>query len=173
MAENQVNKSNLVAGIVLILIGIFFLAAQFGFVCWENLWPFILIIGGMLFFIGFLTNRSNFGLLMPGSILTITGLLFLYTNAGHWYAMENLWPTFIVAPGIGFVLMYLFGPKGNGLWIPALILIILALIFYAEFWRIFHFWPIILIVAGLYILVTAGRKSQKSDSKDPVDFTGS
>ncbi len=172
MAENQTNKSNFITGLLLILLGVFLLSAQFGYICWENLWPFFLIVGGILFFLGFLLNRRNFGLLMPGSVLTVIGLLFLYTNAGRWYEMEHLWPTFVLAPGIGFILMYLSGPKGNGLWIPAIILCTIALVFYARFWFIFRYWPVILIAVGLYILINANKRKPKSESKDPVDFTG-
>ena len=172
MVGNQSNKSNFITGLVLILLGIFMLSAQFGLICWENLWPFFLIVGGVLFLLGFLMNRNNYGLLMPASVLTIIGLLFLYTNTGRWYEMENLWPTFVLAPGIGFVLMYMFGPKGNGLWIPAAILLTIALIFYARFWLVFRYWPVILIAIGLYILISANKKKPKLESKDPVDFTG-
>ncbi|MBN2600408.1 MAG: hypothetical protein JXR87_00290 [Candidatus Marinimicrobia bacterium] len=171
MTENPTHKSHFITGLLLILLGIFLLSAQFGYICWENLWPFFLIIGGILFFLGFLQDHRKYGLLMPASILTITGVLFLYTNADHWYEMEYLWPTFILAPGIGFVLMFLFGPKGNTLWIPATILLTMALIFYARFWLIFRYWPVILIVVGVYILINASKKKPDSESKDPLDFT--
>ncbi|MDO9548996.1 MAG: hypothetical protein Q7J65_08555 [Candidatus Marinimicrobia bacterium] len=172
MAENQTNKSNFITGFLLILLGIFLLSAQFGYICWGNLWPFFLIIGGVLFFLGFLLNRRNYGLLMPGSVLTVIGLLFLYTNAGRWYEMENFWPTFVLAPGIGFVLMFLFGPKGNALWIPAAILCTIALVFYARFWRIFQYWPIVLILIGLYIIFSGIWGKDSKGPEDPVDFTG-
>lgn len=169
MVAQPGNKSNFVWGVLLILIGIFLLAAQFGYICWDNLWPFILIIGGGLFLFGFLANRDNYGLLMPGSILTIVGFLFLYTNAGRWDALEDLWPTFILAPGVGFILMYLFGPKGNALWIPAVILTVMALVFYAQFWQLFRLWPVILIVVGLYILIQAGRRDRQPERKEPSE----
>lgn len=171
MAENRVNKSNKTTGIILILVGIVLLLAQFGRFRWENLWPLFLIVGGGFFFLGFFSNRENYGLLMPASVLTVIGLFFLYSNSGRWDQMEVLWPTFVLAPGIGFVLMYIFAPKGNSFWIPASILLIIALVFYARFWLLLRYWPVILIVLGVYLLIKAGRRVTDQDPQDPVDFT--
>lgn len=171
MSEQPKNRSNYTVGIVLILLGIFFLCVQLGFVNWDNFWPFVLIVGGLLFYLGFLVNRRNFGLLMPGTILLVIGFLFFYTNQGHWYRMDELWPTFILAPGLGFILMYIFGPKGNTLWIPATVLIVLACLFYSRLWGIFRYWPVILILVGLYLLVRGLNFPKEPKSTDPADFT--
>jgi len=161
MSKRQVTHSSYVLGIFLIILGAFILIIQSGYVYWGNFWPFILIIGGMLFFFGFFLNRKNFGLLMPGSILLIIGVLFLYTSHNHWHCMEQLWPTFVLAPGVGFLLMFLFAPKGNALWIPGSILVTLALIFYARFCCFFRYWPIVLILVGLYLIFSGfGKKEQ-------------
>jgi len=173
MTENRINRPNFITGLLLILLGLFFLGAQLGYICWENLWPLILIIGGALFFLGFFLNPKHYGLLMPGSVLTIVGLLFLYTNSGRWYAMEYLWPIVILAPGIGFVLMYLFGPKRNGFWIPAVILVTMALIFFVRFWCVLRYWPVILILIGFYILINAGKKKARAESKGSADISDS
>ncbi len=171
MTEQKNKRSDSILGILLILFGFFLLSAQFGWISWENIWPVFLIVGGIMFYLGFLANRNNYGLLMPGSILTVIGVLFLYTSAHNWHQMEVLWPTFILAPGIGFVLMYIFGPKGNGLWIPAGILIIIALVFYAQFSCFFRYWPVILIIIGIFIIFNGMDKKSKSKSKDTIDFT--
>jgi len=172
MSEKKQVHSNYILGLFLILLGVFILIIQSDYFHWDNFWPYILIISGTLFFLGFIVNRNNFGLLMPGSILLIIGVLFLYLNSGNWYRMEELWPTFILAPGIGFLFMFLFGPKGNALWIPCFILVTIALLFYARFWCILRYWPVALILIGLYIILSGlwGKDSKSSDN--PVDFTG-
>jgi len=172
MSKKQSTNSSYVLGIFLIILGVFILIIQSGYVNWANFWPFILIIGGTLFFFGFFLNRKNFGLLMPGAILLITGMLFQYLNHTHWHYMEELWPTFILAPGLGLLLMFLFGPKGNALWIPGSILVTLALIFYARFCYFFRYWPIVLILVGLYLIFSGFGKKENTEPKDPVDFTG-
>jgi len=171
MSEQPKNHSNYTVGIILILLGAFFLCVQLGLVNWDNFWPIILIVGGLLFYLGFLVNRRNFGLLMPGTILLVIGVLFFYTNQGYWHRMDELWPTFVLAPGLGFILMYIFGPKGNALWIPATVLIVLACLFYGRLWGIFRYWPVILIAVGLYLLVRGFNLPKEPANKDRADFT--
>lgn len=172
MSEKQSTNYSYALGALLIILGVFILIIQSGYVNWANFWPFILIIGGALFFFGFFLNRKNFGLLMPGSILLIIGVLFLYTSHNHWHYMEQLWPTFILAPGLGLLLMFLFAPKGNALWIPGGILVTLALTFYARFCYFFRYWPIVLILVGLYLIFSGFGKKEHTKPKDTVDFTG-
>ena len=171
MSEQAKYHSNYTVGIILILLGVFFLCVQLELVNWESFWPLILIVGGLLFYLGFLVNRRNFGLLMPGTILLVIGVLFFCTNQGYWNRMEELWPTFILAPGLGLVLMYIFGPKGNALWIPATVLIVLACLFYGRSWGIFRYWPVVLIAVGLYLLVKGFNLPKEPTSKDQADFT--
>jgi len=158
------NHSNIFLGIFLILAGLFFLLVQLGQIHWENFWPIILIFLGVLFLVGFLTDRKSYGLLMPGIVLTLVGCLFLYLTFKGWYRMENLWPTFVLAPGIGFWLMHLLGPKSNQLWIPGTILVLVAIVFYAQNWYYLNLWPLLLIIAGIYLLLTY-KKETASDAK--------
>jgi hypothetical protein len=98
-------------------------------------------------------DRKNFGLFMPGSVLTVTGILFFICTFTGWGQMEELWPLFIMAPGIGFVMMYAFGKHERGLLIPAGILIGLGLIFLADSFHNEFLWPIVLILVGLLFLL--------------------
>ncbi|MBL7135596.1 MAG: hypothetical protein ISS81_03260 [Candidatus Marinimicrobia bacterium] len=68
--------------------------------------------------------------------------------------------------------MFLFAPKGNALWIPGGILVTLALIFYARFCIYFRYWPVILILIGLFLILSGFGKKEHTEPKDTVDFTG-
>jgi hypothetical protein len=153
----QTSNSNWIGGIFLILLGILIILVQFNYFDWSDLWPLVLVGVGLLFLIGFFVNHSNFGLLMPAMILLIIGTLFLYLERTSWYNMNNLWPTFILAPGVGFFFMYFFGPQNNRLWIPGTILVSIAAIFFAGELSVFRYWPVLLILLGLYLIF--GKKA--------------
>lgn len=163
MAKQNSSVSNLMLGVFLILLGIFILLIQIGRFTWYDFWPILITAAGLLFIIGFFINKENYGLLMPGSILLIIGILFLYLTQSHWYYMENLWPTFILAPGIGFFMMHFFGPKKDKLWIPGMILVLLSVIFYAQFCFYFRYWPIILILLGIYLILSKPKNKEKNN----------
>ena len=109
-------QRSLVPGIILIALGLLFLIPRLLNVHLGELWPLLIFGGGIGFYVGFIHDRSNYGLLMPGTILSVIGLLFLYCTFEGWYMMETLWPIFIIAPGVGFVLMYLFGQGNVDCW---------------------------------------------------------
>lgn len=163
--SNYSSSSRFVLGTFLILVGIFIFLMQHDFFFWEDFWPVILIGIGILFVVGFLLNTNNYGLLMPASILLVIGTLFLYMEMTHWNHIIELWPTFILAPGIGFIFMFLFGPSGNKLYIPGLILITIAAIFFVSFSSYSHYWPVILIILGLVLIFTPKKDTKKSEEK--------
>jgi len=153
------DHSNTALGIFLILLGGLFLLIQLNYFDWGNFWPLIIVCIGLAFMVGFFMDQRNYGLLMPASVLLIIGLLFTYLTLTGWGSMEDLWPTFILAPGIGFLLMALYAPKPNKLWFPGSILIVVATVFYARFWDYLRYWPVILIILGLYLIFD--RKSMQ------------
>ena len=114
---------SLIWGILLIIFGFLFLGHNLGwfYFDWEYIWPLLLIIGGLLFWIGWLAKRQEYGLLMPGTILLVYGLMFEYSAMYGWYYMDDLWPGFLIGPGLGFFFMYLLGTREKGLLIPAFI----------------------------------------------------
>jgi uncharacterized membrane protein HdeD (DUF308 family) len=165
MVEKRSSKANLFTGITLIILGIVFALIQYSNLRWDNFWPLILVAGGILFFTRFLMDRSNYSSLMPGSILLIIGILFFYLTLTSWSKMEYLWPTFILAPGIGFLLIYIFNPEKNNSWVAAVILILLAIVFYAQFFTKSEIWPIFLIIIGLYLIIKQLIEDRKEDEK--------
>ena len=74
--------SDLIIGLGLVVLGFIFLSENFGFIKFDfrDIWPLIIVLGGLGFWFGFLKDRNNYGLIMPGTILIIYGLLFWYIN---------------------------------------------------------------------------------------------
>ncbi len=97
--------SAIVWGVILIALGVLFLLQElFNLDVWHYAWPFLLIVPGLLCFAGMvLGGKNSGGLAIPGSILTMVGLIFLYQNTfdrfESWaYAWALIFPTSI---GIG------------------------------------------------------------------------
>lgn len=112
MAEERMRGTgNAIIGIVLVVLGLLFLAAQFvdlrlwfGFNFWQYFWPFFVIIPGLGLFAGMLGGgRSASGLAIPGSIVTTVGLILLYQNTtNHWESWAYAWALiFPTAVGLG------------------------------------------------------------------------
>jgi len=169
---------NFIPGLLLIVLGAIFLAGNLGaFEFWEY-WPVIIILLGVAFFGIWLRERPNYGLLMPASVLTITGILFLYCQINGWYYLEDLWPVFMLAPGVGFFLMYFFGEQEGGLLIPGSTLMVLGLLFMSGNRWVGYWWPVILIVIGVLLLLrppktwsveSAGWSSPGDDESQPPE----
>ncbi len=140
-------------GIMLIILGVLFLIANFANVHLDALWPVFVLGPGVAFIVMFFRDRNNYGVLMPGTILTVIGALFFACTVYGWDQMEHLWPLFIMAPGLGFVMMYLFGKHERGLLIPAGILTGLGLVFLLDANESEYLWPGVLILVGLLFLV--------------------
>jgi hypothetical protein len=156
---------SLVWGVLLIIIGLLFLGNNLDWFDfdWEDLWPSIMIIGGSLFWIGWLANRKEYGLLMPGTILLVYGLMFQYSAINGWYYMDELWPGFLLGPGLGFFFMYFLGPREKGLLIPAGILTLLSILFWSGRDVSRFFWPLLIIAVGVYLLIKARMRLKSAD----------
>lgn len=101
-----------ILGLVLVGVGILFLLQEFLNVdVWQYSWPLIFVAAGVLFFVAMVVSgRTYGGLAVPGSILTVMGLILLVQNAfdqfESWaYAWALIFPT---ALGIGRLI--------DGLW---------------------------------------------------------
>jgi hypothetical protein len=162
-----VKTSNVIMGIALIIFGFLFLFDSWFYfrLNFSDFWPIIIILIGVSFLFSFWRKRSNHGVLMPGTILVVYGLMFLFSTTFGWDNMANLWPGFLFGPGLGFLLMYLFGTREKGLLIPAFIMLLLAFIFWGGFEFLFRLWPVVLILFGVY-LVYRGYSKQKRQSNE-------
>jgi len=153
-----INKS-LIPGIMLIVLGIIFLLPNFTPLQGQDLWPILILGPGILFYIMFIQDRANYGLLMPATVLTFSGFLFFYCIINGWHLMRTLWPVLMIAPGIAFLLMYAFGKKENALLVPGIILTALGGVFLIGATDYDYLWPVALIVLGIVLLFGARRKN--------------
>ncbi len=168
MSNNS--RGGLVGGVILIGLGVIFLFAQFVRIdIWHFLWPLFVIGFGLLFFVGMLAGgKSASGLAMPGSIITMVGLILLAQNTfDRWETWAYAWSLIIVAVGIGLFIMGMLSgeerTRRSGVRVAG-IGVVLFLVFGSFFELSFGllgfdrtsgiFWPLILIAAGLYLLVS-------------------
>jgi hypothetical protein len=91
--------------------------------------------------------------------------MFQYSAWNGWYYMDSLWPGFLLGPGLGFFFMYIFGAREKGMLVPAVILIGLALLFWAGRDSLRLLWPALIIAVGIYLLVKSRRQKESALTK--------
>ncbi len=159
------NRNNQLVGYTLIAIGILFLVIKFGGfnLSFLSLWPFFILIPGVLFHLFAFAYRIP-GLLVPGGILVTYAILFFFSEMTHYQLMGNLWPVFIIGPAIGLLELYIFGARQFGVLLASLILFGIGGTF-LFFNLLSTFVPYLigfaLILVGLYILFGKGKKDSR------------
>ena len=182
------NTGSIVAGSLLILFGLLALLGQLfrGFDFWGKLWPFIIIGFGLMFFVGMLLGgKSVSGLAIPGSIITVSGLMMLVQNlTGYWESWSYSWTVILISVGLGIFIMGLYngneGSRQAGLRVMKVGLI-LFIVFGAFFELIFSaslpfglrqiLFPAALILLGIYLVVDRSGMLRKhtEDTVPPQD----
>jgi len=156
-------RKGLVAGILLILLGGFFLAAQmmpeiFGYI----FWPFILVGIGGVFLLSALLTRTG-GLAIPGSILMGLGGIFYYQSiTNDWASWSYVWTLIPGFVGIGVIIAGLLSRSGPRFDSGGLILIAISAMGFLLFGGMFGLnldvatlWPVFLIGIGVITLLSA------------------
>lgn len=176
------NRGSLVGGILLIVFGVLALFGQIfrGFDFWGTFWPFFVIGFGAMFFVGMAAGgKSASGLAIPGSIISVIGLmLFVQNLTGHWESWAYSWAVIVISVGLGILIMgYWSGDEGQRRagWGVMKIGAILFILFGAFFEMIFNsfgfarfLFPVVLIALGVYLILSrAGILSnrKKMDAK--------
>lgn len=115
------DRSSIGTGIILITVGLLFMADRQGFLRFHQLWPLILIVIGVTM-IAFprdpmhissgmrdddgrwaaRADRRQRGR-MSGALWMILAGVLLLANQNHWLSLEQSWPLFIVAGGLSLV----------------------------------------------------------------------
>jgi hypothetical protein len=178
------SRTGLVAGVLLILLGFLFLFLQlFEFNIWGELWPALVIGVGLLFFLAMLvTGRGSGALAIPGSVITMVGLILLFNNTfGFWETWAYTWTLIIFAVGIG---INIFGrythqekarQSGGVVARIGLVLFVIFGIFFELFiglTGVFEgsslLWPVLLILTGVYLLLARSGLFTRRPAPEPV-----
>jgi hypothetical protein len=160
-------RSDLAFGIILILIGGWFLAAKFNLVPSldklidiQGQWPLIVIgVGVFILFLGLIFRTP--GMMVPACIVGGIGGLLYWTNAtvgwSNWSYLWTMIPGFV---GIGILLSTLLGGEGKEGYREGFRLIIISAILFVIFWMIINgfgyfikYWPILIIILGVWFII--------------------
>ena len=162
---NRQNRTQLVLGLLLILFGLWFIAAQRvpSLKAWAEIqfqWPFYVIgAGALILVIGLLTGAANMAI--PACIVAGSGGILYYQNySNDWESWSFLWTLIPGFVGIGTILAGLLGEDTRHSLIRGLNLVILSavllVIFAAFFQRLYilgAYGPaVLLILLGFYII---------------------
>jgi hypothetical protein len=180
------NSGMLIAGAVLIALGVLSLVGQLfsNFPFWSYFWPFIIIFFGGLFFVGmFVGGKSMAGLAIPGSIITLIGLMMFVQNLfNHWESWAYGWTVILFAVGLGIFIMGLYSGEERQRLAGMRVMrigVILFIIFGAFFELIFssfsrhgvaqYLFPALLVLLGVYLVVTRSGwlSTRHQDSIEP------
>lgn len=159
-------RDHLFGGIVLILIGFWFLLENFGYDLpgIGKMWPAFPLLGGLAMIVSYLRNRADRdpGMLIPGCGTFFVGIFFLVITLGplRWRDLDEYWPAFPLIFGLAFLATFVFDRAHRpGFLVPALLGILIGTfgfiytlwgVSYAWLWRA---WPAVLIVIGAVLIV--------------------
>jgi hypothetical protein len=164
------NRTSIVIGGILILLGAIFLACNLFRIDFDRIWPMIFFIIGAGFCLPVLlmpAERKNLaGLLIPGTILFGLGVIFFYnTLTGDWESWAYIWALIPAAVGLGLLIASRVGGWGGetarvGLWmaiISTAVFLILAAFFGGRNFGAIG--SILLIGLGLVLLLQSLRRN--------------
>ncbi|MBT3240083.1 MAG: hypothetical protein HON98_05160 [Chloroflexi bacterium] len=179
-------RKSLTFGVLLILVGAWFMAVQFvpGLEDWfENYadWPFWVIGPGVVFLAAAVISGVT-ALVIPGSIISgIGGLLYYQNQTGDWESWSYAWTLIIGFVGIGVFLKHLldgnirkaFKEGGDTMLTSAVMFLI-----FGSFMRYFlgeepffgDYWPALIIIWGVWLLIRPSFRSKKPKIEVNIDF---
>jgi len=158
-------RATLAIGILLILIGVFFLVLRFvpGVQAWLDAyfaWPVLIIaFAVVLLIVGLLVGLP--AMVVPACVFgCIGGILYWQSWTGDWASWSYAWALIPGAAGVGMFLLGLTSSKerksiGAGLWL-ILVSAVMFLVFGSAFgaflggWGlVLQYWPLLLIGLGV------------------------
>lgn len=165
------NYGSILIGIVLIVLGLIFLATTQGYFNfdWGTIWPAFVVLGGVIPLLNLPnahTPAQRGGLVIGATIPILLGVYF-FGAVNNWIGWE-MWPVYPLIVGIAFFAGYLAsGFQEVGFIIPGVILTAVGLVFGAfvlsnQYDLLGKIWPLFLILAGvLALIIPATRRNSE------------
>lgn len=164
---DQKRISNLGAGVILILLGGWFLAGRFipeiqVFQIEQFTWPLIIVlVGVMMLILGLLAGSPQMA--VPAFVIGgIGGILYWQDSTGNWESWSYVWALIPGFVGLGTILQGLLGGDTRRRLLDGLRSILISALLFLIFGSFFGgvellgpYWPILVIGAGVYMLVRA------------------
>jgi hypothetical protein len=187
MTTQRSNIGTLIGGTLLIGLGILALFGQLfrDLHIWAYLWPLIIIGAGTIFFIGMLAGgKSLAGLAIPGSIITVSGLMLLFQNiTGHWSSWSYGWTITLASVGLGIFIMGVYEGDEHRRQAGLKVMKIAAVLFivFGAFFELIlspfglmggrYTFPVLLILLGIYLVISrsgllGGRKTENESASE-------
>jgi hypothetical protein len=161
---NRKNRSRLVVGVLLILLGIWFLLVQLvpglgNIARIELSWPFIVMgVGLFLLIFGLLANEP--GMAIPACIVGgIGGILYWQNLTGNWESWAFAWTLIPGFVGVGILLSGLLEGRLRSVWSSASSLLLISFFMFLIFGSLFgdlpfsDYWPILIILFGVWLFI--------------------
>jgi hypothetical protein len=182
MTTHRSKIGPLVGGALLIGLGLMTLLGQLfhNFHFWAYAWPLLVIGFGGLFFVGmFAGGKSMAGLAIPGSIITVSGLMLLIQNlTGAWASWSYSWTVTLASVGLGIFSMGLYQGdeqrRQTGLRIMKIAAVLFVL--FGAFFQLLlspfglnagrYTFPLLMIALGVYLVVTRSGLFQTHKAAD-------
>lgn len=154
---------------ILIGVGLYFLLKELNITIFAHFysWPSLIIIIGIIFLIHSYSTRNNQNLFSSVILLGIGIHFYGLNNYSNWI---DHWAVYMFIVGIAFIIRYLISKSGLfvGLVLTGLsILMVFSISVPAWLNWIYtipsfikQFWPVILIIIGIYLLVSKKGKSK-------------
>lgn len=167
-------RSNIVIGLVLLLVGGLFLAVQFfpalgSWLLFRFDWPvYVMLSGVVILLIGLISGVP--GMAVPASIIAgIGGLLYWQNATGNWGSWAYAWTLIPGFVGVGIILAGLLGESrrtalrdGGGLVVFSLVLFVIFGTFLGGLNLLGPYWPVLIILLGLWLLLRPMFRSRVS-----------
>jgi len=112
---------------VLTILGAFFMLRNFDIFSFDyyfynpgHFWPIFLVAFGVGFIALFQVRRNDWGLLVPGGIMTFLGVVFFLRELGFyfWDDLVDYWPVVLILIGCAMILKSLKQPSDTDMQEP-------------------------------------------------------
>jgi len=170
MERNREGNTGWIAGLVLIVLGLFFFATTQGMIPWNWLnvdwnviWPVLMVLIGAGIFVQAFSRVGQPRAVAAtfGSLVVMLGAFFGATTLGYlsWSDQGTLWPIYPLSLGVAFLIGYVMAGMEQrsyliaGLIITPISLLLLAVALTNTYLYLSQVWPLALILLGVLLLV--------------------